>query len=493
MSLSRVVIFGNGGDAVSRLIPEAKQLDWLMSSPATATDTATETEAQAATETAASPPQLRQRVLAEDTQPDDTDESTGDSSNSSNSNKEEEATATDEDSNKENKKKKPILLLHVGPKKTATTTIQEAMLEKGWFQKALAKDGYHSERLNYQRIETLVNDCLLKGRDCDNTNLWDELMTIPYQKQHDKNDGMDNIIHSCEAFADIPHDDEITNQRFKSLSQFWDVRVVLVYRRLDEWLPSSYAESQKRKVFNRRAGRPTSNFVSGYVDTFPKFFQDKYRTDMKDPLATKQRFEAIYGASNVNVLDLDHSFTGLGIGPDFACFAIPDAPNACKAAKSFFASRGNKVLNVSNGKYMFDHDILLSAAIEKKLVKKGLVVHRLGGRHKVTLMVQEQLKKLNITDIADLPRTCISKQDEDWLLERTLGAEQLMSSKSKLSEKEADAEIQLIRNEFLANRNKKLCSIDADAVLRQEEWKSFFQNLMKIHKQQKLEKKLKKQ
>ena len=64
---------------------------------------------------------------------------------------------------------KPKLILHVGPQKTATTTIQFLVQEES---KALQKDNYKVIDFNFRQIGVVFNDCFGVQNDC---GMWDEL------------------------------------------------------------------------------------------------------------------------------------------------------------------------------------------------------------------------------------------------------------------------------------------------------------------------------
>eukprot|EP00751_Fragilariopsis_kerguelensis_P004212 CAMPEP_0170811390 /NCGR_PEP_ID=MMETSP0733-20121128/35232_1 /TAXON_ID=186038 /ORGANISM="Fragilariopsis kerguelensis, Strain L26-C5" /LENGTH=200 /DNA_ID=CAMNT_0011167543 /DNA_START=179 /DNA_END=778 /DNA_ORIENTATION=- len=155
---------------------------------------------------------------------------------------------------------KPKLVLHVGPQKTATTTIQMGVLGPKLLA-PLETDNYKVINFGWSDFENLDINCLQKlpmgiqvedrEKIDDNKNkcdisLWNKLLNL-YDQANDNNGGM-NVIHSNEYFSNVPRNKEV-KELFRSLLEKWDVHVIMVYRTLDTWYPSMYAEFRTKGMF----------------------------------------------------------------------------------------------------------------------------------------------------------------------------------------------------------------------------------------------------
>ena len=145
---------------------------------------------------------------------------------------------------------KTTLYLHVGPTKTATTTIQLTLLGHDPTKTALATDGIHvsQARFNYRDVNKLRTRCLNHGslEKCDRT-LLDQFYEDFYRDLEHP-----TIVKSCETYSKLPNN-TFTADVIRKLGDHWNVTVLMVHRRFSSWLPSRFQQYRKHcmRIGNR--------------------------------------------------------------------------------------------------------------------------------------------------------------------------------------------------------------------------------------------------
>ncbi len=361
---------------------------------------------------------------------------------------------------------KPKLILHIGVMKTGTTYIQlELLRKKRWNRvyKKLLLDGYEVITQEYapRVFERVIDECLLKGDDC-NYKLWQDLLDM-YKSAKEWN-GKDNILQCLETFSMIPKPfNNYTRELFHSLGDSYDVRIVVFYRRLYEWIASLYTQYRKPFMFRTRdMDNPWKQDYDNVDDI--KLISD-WLEDILDSnsfhyiTSNKNEFEDIFGPEKVSVLDY-HAHESDGIEVEFICKGVPNATQACKEAKIIVEEQKDdpsKVVRRNTGeKYLLDHDLLIIEAFREKLLT--------GGRHNATLVLQHKLEEMNMS-ITELPKKCVSPERQLWLRQTAEFAETRYSSKPL-----SRAQLETLFLEY----KEKLCSIDAKSVLANMTWRNLF-------------------
>eukprot|EP00957_Ditylum_brightwellii_P099599 7586632-Ditylum_brightwellii.AAC.1 len=149
------------------------------------------------------------------------------------------------------KKEKPIAVLHVGPHKTGTTSIQETSHE---YIDTLVKDNYIA--IDYD--DSILN--LRQKRHSPAKNI--AFCSCPkYQDEHSKYCSISYYNETKELFSDpsapvfrhmnllLSHEsfdkDCVDVAEVRSIFAQWDVRVIVGYRRFFEWAVSLYGEDHR--------------------------------------------------------------------------------------------------------------------------------------------------------------------------------------------------------------------------------------------------------
>ena len=373
---------------------------------------------------------------------------------------------------------KPNLILHIGPMKTGTTTIQMNVLRNRKLIESMQADGMSVvETFNYKKFPKLRNECLEKEKmdDCDRKQ-WDKLIQS-FDNALESNNATRTVIHSCEEYAGLP-DNNVTRQLLRGLQTQWNVKVVSFYRRPHAWFPSFYHQMRKTNHFDSSRGRyrdfpdykvsdlsPQDYFAE--QPTMPSYFEKSYFSS-RDSLDALKFYDRVFGVGSTHTLDFQ---SPRGLAVEFACDGLDLASidnsqketvlpssnnNTCHEIQNLKVKAGN-----AGATFFFDEDFVILKAHRQGFFQ-GPHFKR---RRDLVLSFREQLAAWNMTVAHDLPQTCLNERQENMLWERAVEAETLLSS-SPLSKDD-------LRKDF-ERYLPKLCSVDATAILANETWRSFF-------------------
>jgi hypothetical protein len=255
------------------------------------------------------------------------------------------------------------------------------------------------------------------------------------------------------------------------MGQFFRIRVVLVYRRYFEWLPSRYNQewkmdsADKRKVIKwpiTEGGQLTPPFSTFYQwernGTYVNqtVSSDVYFTNRLDhetgeithpTLEMKKTLEK----QSVDVTVLNYHTENLLA--HFFCDGVPMANASCEHAKQ----QTQQVRNPSSNEMAYD--MVATAAHKEGLLKEGC------SRRNAKLSIRRhQEEVLNLT-ASDFPLVCWSA---DMLEEfRQLSYEMELALQPSIASDHDEAFKKAVSK-------KKFCAVDAEKVLQEEGWRSFF-------------------
>ena len=364
----------------------------------------------------------------------------------------------------EQKKTKHNLVLHIGPQKTGSTTLQDAWSEPfGILSESLRRDNY---RYRFIHPSSGFFDCDVNQYggyiNCEASTKLKSLIRTA------KKDGQ-NLLLSDENL------DNRFPETFREVidSNDWDVTVIVVYRRIHQWLVSWY--DQINKTTNKDAkgnilidpyGHPYRREHTLWPDdggvhipTFSSWYKEFTQYWDSSELVGKHRSVSFMNAykpyfKNIVVHDMHRDGD---LMTNFMCDSMPDAPHSCNQLK-----RQTKRLPRDNQSVDLDFDILAVTARERGFLmttyKRKFVVSR----------IQNFVKESKKT----IPRVCDAEMIDEirrWLLD----SEKEMFRETWSEEKTSD-----LKETFDAYvESGKLCDIDFDQVFEDEEWLNFFQSL----------------
>ena len=399
----------------------------------------------------------------------------------------------------------PTFVLHVGPQKSGTTTIQKE-LHAPHMKQLLRQDNFtvidddiiRKKHLNF--LTTTSNGTIFefpkdfvkvveKQRKVPGQNIFgsSEYLRAPNDRQ-------------CQAWNNMfmsPVVDEID----KSDGQKWNLHVVITYRRLHSYLPSGWNQEYKLFRINRRPVHLHHQNWPGVngdyrIPSFDEWFVEKHYGQSHHLHLAQERYSAWKKCSDeiiiVNIHDLNVHGVDSDLTTNFVCKALKGATRTCSSLLG--AQSNNKRLLQKNKSINLDHDILAVYAYENELIgvdPKHAIDNALYKRDHVTLKVQEHVDSNGIALPMKCPNSTVLDYIYDWSLKSEQWAFSVMqnhnANSTEMGVLHPDViEIQPLTKERLSNFNndwekslaeKKFCNVDFVETLKQKEWQKFFRNL----------------
>ena len=396
---------------------------------------------------------------------------------------------------------KPKLFLHVGPRKTATSTMQLTYFkprDRLWnstkkknnniYKSAVTADNLYVFDFNWGSIISIITDCfrpltmmssVAASTDNDNQtavcDTWDMLMGEKLDEVHKM--GM-NVIISNEGFSLVPKErNRVISGMFRKLQEKWDVTVFVTYRPLETWYYSIYREQRSQGMINKgtedwRRFQYSYPFDITIPDWFDLYWGGPNQSELRkryvargdvsglglgEPLETKELYESIFGRDRVKTIMLYPSKDDKrDFAERFICDDLLNAKNACNLTRVV----GPPIARRKGDEFDFDEDLLLMRAFREGLIpRKASPFLRIGciypQRHGVVERLKKKMRELE-TDILDFPRLCLSSERLEELKRRSWDAEMAM------------AEPPRSREEFERDFNKaskRYCTLDPDKAL----------------------------
>jgi len=294
--------------------------------------------------------------------------------------------------------------------------------------------------------------CFLIENDC---GLWDSLL----ERLNDAYKKNNNVILSNEELVNLPINN-FTIPLWRNLLYRWDIQILIFYRPFHQWTYSMYVQHRKSLMYRSGGDLWIEHFGRQIeVKNFPEWLEDHIMSnsvDLRDTMAVKVFFEELYGINRVHVLDM---ITPHGLETEFFGNNVVNAVKALKVFKKIGEVPKENPASLLVLERM-DTDLIIVQGHRQHLGNLGR--HK-GMRNTSRIKLEAKLIEWNMTT-ADLPRVCVSKEQEDWLWNKTLHI-QKMFSHYPLSEEE-------LQNQFDVDR-KKWCGVDARTILNNSTWKDY--------------------
>jgi hypothetical protein len=358
---------------------------------------------------------------------------------------------------------KPRLFLHVGPQKTGSSTFQSILDKLSGLTGKLEHDNLYFRHIMPEEGDF---DCEL-----DNWGGWHNCRA---------SDDLKALIQTArEEGSNLLLTDENLDENFvRGLrdaidEKDWDVTVIVVYRRIHEWLVSWYnqinkstnVDSEGNILFNKE-GIPyrTEHTLwpdqgGVHVPSFPSWYENYTRDKELSELAVMHRsigYYNLYKTMFENVLLYNVHQEGSMV-TDFVCNVL-GAAHACDRIE-------NHEIDIQkiNGSVHLEHDIVSVYAYEQGLVPKTL------SRAEVVEAVTKHVRESGKT----IPRNCnpiMINRIRDWLVD----TERIMVGKHDWSDA-TEKELLESYNSFVVQG--KMCDVDTEAILSDKNWLRFFRLL----------------
>ena len=359
------------------------------------------------------------------------------------------------------KKKKHVsrAVIHMGPHKTGTTTIQEGFdrANNVPLSNFLSLDRYkmpwneiqsnqgHRSNKGLQAMHNQVNfaTCFLKESrpiadlyPCDH-NLLLEGSAIASRE--------DNLFISAETFAHVDSDGFKLLASY--LSQWEEVKIIIFYRRYYEWLLS--ACNQMYKSVKRTERR-------SILELLDKLHAKTHENNLYTRL--KEHFE------NIEVVNFDERKSKGDLLEYFYCHSLPDATHTCNAIQS----KDSNTKELNSATTTLEYEDLAFAALDAGLHTIDILNNEKLKNMVVKAVQDHQEKKLNLTS-NDLKRVCPEQLFLDQIWSITL-MYQNMFFPDPIHESD-------MRSEFEVLAKTKMCEVDVKNILKSKVWRDFFRSL----------------
>eukprot|EP00591_Stephanopyxis_turris_P001482 CAMPEP_0195509500 /NCGR_PEP_ID=MMETSP0794_2-20130614/2417_1 /TAXON_ID=515487 /ORGANISM="Stephanopyxis turris, Strain CCMP 815" /LENGTH=520 /DNA_ID=CAMNT_0040636733 /DNA_START=176 /DNA_END=1738 /DNA_ORIENTATION=- len=370
---------------------------------------------------------------------------------------------------------KKVAVIHVGPRKTGTTSIQKSI---DIYKEAFRKDSYLV--VDYDSLAGLrdfnktkpsrmiARCCKISGsfreeRSCDE-GYFEKIRNV----LHDDKDTIlrsSNLIFSSE-YLDGPLVDGMKVREL--LEGGWDVRIVVAYRRYFEWVSSLYSELHRVDKTRGSHGRvqtwPNWKSSSAKISNVKSWWEKKYTRQFHEGIHTPAVFERYRQVfDDVSVLNMHDG--SQEVVDNFFCEQVPNATFACQALRDLTENQRQPNWNAGASTA---YDELAVAAYLSGFVNGGNI-----SRQEMRDRIQERQEgKLNLT-ANDFPKDCLSEDMLDQLLKQSLLAEQMVLPSfyaSPLGEED-------LRRQFQVAATSTLCAVDVKKVLADSDWIAFFKSV----------------
>ena len=358
------------------------------------------------------------------------------------------------------------LVVHVGPPKTGTTSLQTDL---SGFMEILRQDGYEYAGRFYKPSVNSEGKSALNRRDSllqgSARSMFKRCEEIPRSKcaneflQELRNYRGSSVIVSEESLSQWKESDVLAF-RDAMVADKWNVTIVVTYRHLFEWLPS--AKFQRERIDRWAAfksnwpgegpgknGRPLDPL-------FPSYFREWRNYHVFCDVL----IEFFQNAFPVVTLDI-HDDTSLRTS--FLC-SIPHASKSCQESQRLDREKEETHMNLQDDTPSSFYDAVATAAAAKGFLDTSLVERRFVACD--IMLFQKQILKQTALDF---PLKCPTKQQQSIFLEESVLLETKIFSTTF-------AENKIRQRKELGERvaAKGFCWVDSDAVLDMHEWNTYF-------------------
>lgn len=375
---------------------------------------------------------------------------------------------------------KPTLLLHVGPPKTGTTYLQHAVLAMN--NDIFMKDSYYylgkvnKESFIKMRFES---DFIRMALPASWKNLhagWvsrnNRIQTGKQKLKEELSRHLKlnhNIIISAEEFGDLAEyvvSDEAGNEIIDGLREIFDgfdVKIVVVYRRLHEWLISAYDFHNRPQWYNKEIFEAFPDNGGVRITSIQTHIE---RNKSGHPAITCIKgFEKLGPPILINLEAVEANQLGKG----FAC-SIPNAPESCSFFTNEYTHKAKQnAANKSKDRMEIEFSRMSQTAYLSGLVSRQ---HR---KVDLTNLIKSQWEELGLdTDFHELvknksvPLKCL---DVTNLLTESLEAEKSLLP-SFYESKEGEQSLRASMTKM--DSDGAFCNINVEKLFEREEWLTFF-------------------
>lgn len=364
---------------------------------------------------------------------------------------------------------KPKFFLHIGPHKSATTSIQCALHEAREVLRRqdgiefLGKadlnfcDGPKKDNAKQDPRFKGFNTCILESDKEDNRSCWKNVSQT-FRDYRDAGGGTTTLVLSKEslsAFTSTRHSDEedrtIFWDRVAESLRGWNVTVVMAYRRYFEWLPSAKFQQDYHHYLQSMRSWPSEPIPS--LVSYVEHLLENSNTKHPYPYVDVMKDFTYPKGWNVHLLDL-HRDDGIDIVQDLLCNVL----QANAACEQYHPSSPKRT---SPSKALAYHSLNTQAKLMGWFSGDG-------GRpfQKMQLTMRQVETIWNMT-LSDLPHVCLEQKRMEKLLSISLLYERRFHQVS--ARQTSTNGSSSFSQQFWKFARRNYCVVDAEKVLLQEE------------------------
>jgi len=401
------------------------------------------------------------------------------------------------ENNNNNNKHSPVLILHVGPTKTGTSSIQCALQTSPFLNKSSYEyiDKYQTGcnpgkyPLTNKRLpnHAAVMQLIVFQRSNKSADLLKKSLKRSYSNNH-------NAIISAEELDAMEYKSEKTwdflNEALLQpyLYEKRNTHVVVTYRHLHERFLSSYYENVVTRKIKDRWG---NKIAVPFPEHFSTMIGDEEYYDRQ--LNLGRLIDAYERHSfNVTIFNFhgdDDSDEEEDVVTRFLC-QLPRAAATCEAYKNDLKNDANN--NRSSGnrsrssmKSYSQYDRIAKTAYNMKLFKQFNMTDI--NRLEVVQAIEYRMNSLGMKSYTDLPLDCVGDEELNTLLEMSIqNGRRVFKGRRTSTGTETGTGIttyrqdDIIRTSFEAyKKRQEFCSVDVDSLLKERSWTHFFKHELK--------------
>lgn len=367
---------------------------------------------------------------------------------------------------------KPKLILHVGPSKSATTSLQTDLTS---LQPFLEADGFsyggryynpfindngnfdlgRSESHLLTTAHNMLKHCNFNEQSrvecCRNFTL--DLLNYPHRGNQR------NIILSEEPFGNQWRDTEDWKAIRDVVADDFDVMVIVGYRRFYQWLPSAHFQRDRtdrngpvKNPWPSQGGRPLSALFPWFWENWGRFFA--YSADILD---------AIGDTFPVRIINLHNDEHQSPLTTLVCDFLGEEMVHSCEESRK--RDRNPTVMNTETNKTSLFYD-----AIATDLANKGLIDVDRWNRTEIREAIREYHEEVLGLEPDDLPLRCPDPGQLNLFLNMSLALE--ASCVPDFANDTLHYQAHVAGFQDYVDRNK-YCWVDVDELAEIEEWNAF--------------------
>jgi hypothetical protein len=340
----------------------------------------------------------------------------------------------------------PTLFWHVGPHKTSTTAIQRFLAANKYLLRE--KDNIESPLMmpgHFHGAEIVVNvaRCLSGRKGPKDMSCQQMLQSFQHFVAGARADSK-NIVLSAEGFSFF---NELQIQQFvQDYFAGWEIRVIVFFRRFDDWLASLHFQKNRHTPFRER-----SNIVD-FLEAPSIFSTVEFHYSHK----VRERYQSVTD-HNVTIVNFHTADEGRSLIEQFVCDGLQGmAPHTCRAAQRFVSIKINKSHSLDSG-------FLLAEALEQNMLPLLDFANRTLSSDEETSLLARIDRKLETS--TDLPVRCLSETAQGHVWNRTKEWFPFDLERSKSLSKAENVS------------RSRTCCLDVSRVCALDDWKAFFRGL----------------